>query len=148
VKLNNHLHSVPRLSRREAIPPLTQCVLIAWCVVNHRDVTFTLFITVVTLSQLRIIRNMFITIYQSARIRYIKLTKLNINQQQNLQHCLFRARINSEKTNIFRHAVESLAEPHRISGHLRRARTRIHRAGFETMIPVSGWSHRSSAAFL
>jgi hypothetical protein len=36
VKLTTHLHLVPRLRKREAIPPLPQYVFMAWCLVKHR----------------------------------------------------------------------------------------------------------------
>jgi hypothetical protein len=32
-----HLHLVPRLRMRWAVPPLLQYVFMAWCVINHRD---------------------------------------------------------------------------------------------------------------
>jgi hypothetical protein len=37
VKLTTHLHLVPRPRMRGAIPPLTQYVLMVWCLVKHRD---------------------------------------------------------------------------------------------------------------
>jgi hypothetical protein len=37
VRLTTHLHLVPRLRIRGAIPPLTQYVSLAWCLVKHRD---------------------------------------------------------------------------------------------------------------
>jgi hypothetical protein len=37
VKLNTHLHLVPKSIMREAIPPLPQYVFMAWFLVKHRD---------------------------------------------------------------------------------------------------------------
>jgi hypothetical protein len=45
VKLTTHLLLVPRSRMRGTIPPLTQYVYIAWCLVKHRDnFTFYLYI--------------------------------------------------------------------------------------------------------
>jgi len=41
VKLTTHPHLVPRSRMRGAMPPLTQYVFMAWCLVKHRD-NFTL----------------------------------------------------------------------------------------------------------
>jgi hypothetical protein len=37
VKLTTHLHLVPRSGMRGAIPPLSQYVFMAWCLVTQRD---------------------------------------------------------------------------------------------------------------
>jgi hypothetical protein len=37
VKLTTHLHLVPRLIMRGAIPPLPQYVFMAWCLVKHKE---------------------------------------------------------------------------------------------------------------
>jgi hypothetical protein len=37
VKLTTRLHLVPRSSMRGAIPPLSQYVLMVWCLVKHKD---------------------------------------------------------------------------------------------------------------
>jgi hypothetical protein len=37
VKLTTHLHLVPRLRMRGAVPPLSQYVLMVWCLVMHKD---------------------------------------------------------------------------------------------------------------
>jgi hypothetical protein len=37
VELTTHLHLVPRLRIRGAIPPFSQYVFMAWCLVNHRN---------------------------------------------------------------------------------------------------------------
>jgi hypothetical protein len=34
-ELTTHLHPVPRLRMRGAIPPLMQCVFMAWCLVKQ-----------------------------------------------------------------------------------------------------------------
>jgi hypothetical protein len=47
-----HLHQVPRLRMRGAIPPLSQYVFMAWCLVKHRDnFTFPLTFTLVSMEQ-------------------------------------------------------------------------------------------------
>jgi len=37
VKLTTHLHLVPRLSMRGAVPPRPHDIFMAWCLVKHRN---------------------------------------------------------------------------------------------------------------
>jgi len=45
MKLTTHIHLVPKSSVRGAVPPLSQCAFMAWCLVKAQGKLYLFYLT-------------------------------------------------------------------------------------------------------